>query len=90
MTTSEVLFSRPTSAAWGKATETLKTLVPEDVKADFAQVARRMGYASDSDALREIVMVFTYGPAMLRSVHVDRIDGVAQRMAGIGTTEVRS
>lgn len=86
-TDSQVSFSRPTTSGFGKCTETLKCLVPDETKTDFARVARERGYPSDSDCLRELVMAFTYGPEHLRRLHANRIDALAKSMAGIGTSE---
>ena len=82
-TVDPVAASRPTTAGFGKSTESLKTMVPLEVKEDFVRQARFLGYPSDSDALRELVMLFTYGPEQLRKVHTDRIDGVARNLAGV-------
>jgi len=83
---SEDSYSRPTTP-WGKATETIKTLVPCEVKEDFARKLRAAGYATESDALRELVILFTYGPGHMKRMHDQRIDRMAQSMAGI-TSEI--
>lgn len=82
---SQVMFSRPTTSGFGKCTETLKCLVPAELKEDFARRARLLGYPFDSDALRELVIAFTYGAGHLERLHVERIKRVAESMAGIGT-----
>jgi hypothetical protein len=79
------LAARPTSQGFGKCTATLKTLVPDEAKDDFVRRARELGYGSDSDALRELVFIFTYGADHLAKVHTDRINRVAGNMAAIGT-----
>lgn len=80
-----VMFSRPTTSGFGKCTAVLKTLVPDELKDDFARRARELGYPSDSDALRELVMVFTYGAGHLQKVHAERIRKMSENMAAIGT-----
>lgn len=82
---SQVVFSRPTTSGFGKCTETLKCLVPDEVKADFGRKSRELGYLSDSDALRELVIAFTYGAGHLQRLHAERVQRVADSMAGIGT-----
>lgn len=82
---SQVMFSRPTTSGFGKCTAVIKTLVPDEVKDDFAKRARELGYPSDSDALREAVMLFTYGVGYLQKVHAERIRRMAENMASIGT-----
>ncbi len=86
-TNSQVMFSRPTTSGFGKCTDTLKCLVPLEVKEDFARRARSLGYPSDSDALREIVIAFTYGAGHLERLHLERIKQVTASMARIGTPE---
>jgi len=62
------VFARPTTAAMaGKQTATLKTMVADEVKEDFARFARLRGYPSDSDCLRELVLTAVYGPDRCRS-----------------------
>jgi hypothetical protein len=84
ITGSAALAARPTSQGFGKCTAPLKTLVPDEAKDDFIRRARELGYGSDSDALRELVFIFTYGADHLAKVHTDRITRVAGNMAGIG------
>lgn len=81
------MFSRPTTSGWGKATETVKCLVSIEVKDAFTQKLRAMGYPSESDALRELIICFTFGKDHLVKVHADRIRKMAESMAGIGTGE---
>lgn len=66
-------FSRPTTGGWGKCTDTLKCLVPDDVKVEFIHKSRAMGYQSESDCLRELVMVFLRGQEAVAKLHADRI-----------------
>jgi hypothetical protein len=79
------LLSRPTSSVWGKATETVKCLVPFEVKEAFTQKVRSMGYPSESDAMRELIICFTFGSDHLVKVHADRIRKMSESMSGIGT-----
>lgn len=81
------LASRPTTSGFGKCTAPLKALVTDECKEDFARRARLLGYPSDSDCLRELIVIFTYGRDHLAKVHTDRIDAVARNMAEIGPTE---
>lgn len=37
-----VMFSRPTTSGFGKCTAVLKTLVPDELKDDFARRAREL------------------------------------------------
>lgn len=75
-------FSRPTSLpGWmGKCDAPLKTLVPGSVQDDFRALARSLGM-TDSDLLRELVMLRTYGPDRYARMQQDRI----RMVAGIGT-----
>jgi len=84
---SQPLLSRPTTSGWGKSTETIKCLVPIEVKEQFLRRQRELGYPSESDALRELCIVFAFGAEHLAKVHADRIRRLADSMAGIGTTE---
>jgi hypothetical protein len=59
--------------------------VPFEVKHAFHAKIRQLGYQSESDALRELVIVFTYGAAYLQKVHADRIQQVADSVSEIGT-----
>lgn len=80
------LLSRPTSAAMhGKQAATLKTSVTDEAKEAFARWWRERGYASESDCLRELVLVAVYGPEHLTDLHRQRIQSLVQRQAGIGT-----
>ncbi len=79
------LFSRPTTSGWGKCTETLKCLVPDEEKAAFVSKSRALGYGSESDCLRELVMVFLHGHEAMAKVHAERL----RLLAGIGQEPVR-
>lgn len=82
---SSALSARPTSSAiGGKCTERVSTLLPEQVDLDFKRWALESGYPSASDALRELVIVATYGAEYLTKLHADRVGRIAQNMAGIG------
>ncbi len=74
-------MSRPTTGGWGKCTSTMKTLVPDEIKDEFIRKSRSLGYASESDCLRELVMVFLRGHEEVARLHADRI----RMLAGIGT-----
>lgn len=66
-------FSRPVLTRLGNNTHPVKTLVPVDVKEDFARRARLAGYSGEGDCLRELVIAFTYGVDYLHKLHADRI-----------------
>lgn len=76
-------FSRPTTLGWGKATEPVKGMVPVEVKEPFARRWRELGYSSESDCVRELVVIFTFGSDFLQKLHAERIKRMADRMAGI-------
>ena len=82
--THDVALSMPTTSGWGKATETIKCLVPMEVKEQFLKRQRELGYPSESDALRELCIVFAFGSDYLTKVHVERIRQLTSSMAGIG------
>lgn len=82
---SGAVSARPTTTGFGKCTAPLKTLVPDEVKEAFVAASRELGYSSESDALRELVMMFTYGQEHLRKIHTNRIAAVAHNLSGIGT-----
>lgn len=80
------LLSRPTlSAIAGKQTATLKTSVTDEVKEQFTRWSREHGYATESDCLRELVLVTVYGPAYLTDLHRQRIASLVANRDGIGT-----
>lgn len=80
----QVRLSRPTTSGWGKATETIKCLVAPEVKEAFMRKQRELGYPSESDAMRELVICFAFGREYLTKVHAERIQRLAQTVAGIG------
>ena len=80
------MFSRPTSAALsGKQTATLKTMVTDEVADEFKKFARERGYASDSDCMRELILVAVFGPEYLTDIHRARIQSLVQHRATTGT-----
>jgi hypothetical protein len=68
----------------GKCTEPVKTLLPEDIKEELARKTRELGYGSESEYLRELVIVALRGREFLASLHADRLRGLAQNLPGIG------
>lgn len=84
-TDSQVMFSRSTGlpAALGKATEDLKCKVPGQVKEDFAAEARKLGL-TESEFLRDMVLVRLYGHEQVARMHADRL----KFAAGIGPQSV--
>ncbi len=78
---SQLCFSRSTGlpASMGKATEDLKCKVPGQVKEDFAALARRVG-STESELLRDMVMVRLYGHEQVARMHDERL----RFAAGIG------
>lgn len=81
-------FSRPTSSAFaGKQTCPLKTMVADTASDDFKKFARDRGYASDSDCLREIVLVAIYGFEHVADLHRARIASLVQQRPGTVPTE---
>ena len=79
------LFSRPTSTVLGgKQSATLKTSVSDEVHERFQAYARERGYQSDSDCLRELVLVALFGVEALADLHRRRIESLAQHKATTG------
>lgn len=78
-------LSRPTSAAWGKCTATIKTMVPDEFREDCTRFWRDKGYQSESDFVREALMVTVYGPEYLADLHRERIESLVRGGTGIGT-----
>lgn len=64
----------------GKATADIKAKFPEVVKEDFVRMSRELGFDSESDFLRDIVMHRLYGVEGMRSMFEDRL----RKVAGIG------
>lgn len=70
---------------FGKATETAKTLLPEQVKRDFSDKWRSDGWESEGEALRHLIAIYTYGPAHVESLHLQRIRGMSRHSSVTGT-----
>jgi hypothetical protein len=70
---------------FGKATDVAKTMLPEQVKRDFSDKWREAGFESESEALRHLIAIYTYGAAHIESLHLQRIRGMARHMAVTGT-----
>jgi hypothetical protein len=84
MTAGSPLAARPTTSAFGKCTEVLKTTVPDEIAAEAAAAARSGGYGSVSDWLREVVIVNLRGENFLIDLHRSRIKKLSQNSS---TTE---
>ena len=71
-------FSRSTGlpARMGKATEDVKTRLPAEVKLAFAQLAHSCGL-TESELLRDMVVLRLYGREAVLSMHQDRLRLVA-------------
>lgn len=81
-TKGDVSPSRPTSAALnGKFDVVVKTLLDDETADALRVFARRNGYGSVSDCLREMVMVHVFGEDFLISLHADRIAQLARNVA---------
>lgn len=79
-------FARPTTSGLaGKQTEPVKTLVSEDFKLALTQHWRRLGFASESDFLRECLMVAVLGEEAVVRMHSDRIRTAFGNRSEIGT-----
>ena len=61
----------------GKCTATAKTLIPDELKDDFIRKAKRAGYDGESDCLRDLIAVFTYGMKHVESMHLQRLHALA-------------
>ena len=77
----EAAFSRSTGLppSFGKATEALKTRVPDKVKEDFVRLAHQMG-TDESGLLREWILLGLYGKEGVKKLHTDRIEAVASTL----------
>ena len=79
------LFSRPTSTVLGgKQTATLKTNVSDEVHERFQAYARERGYQSDSDCLRELILVALFGVEAMADLHRRRIESLGQNRTSTG------
>ena len=63
------LFSRATSHPLGKCTEPLKTLLPEQLHADFSAIASLAGM-SNGEYLRDVVTEHVHGRLLLARLAV--------------------
>ncbi len=73
----EPLFSRPLcSNSFGKCTEEVKARIPYDIKEGFTRIAHDIGM-SESELLREMVMVKVLGLDMVRKIYEERLVKVA-------------
>lgn len=78
--------ARPTSsAAMGKQTVVLKTLVSDEFDEQFRRFARERGYGSTSDCLREIAICAVLGSDYLADLHRSRIESLGRNLSKIGT-----
>jgi hypothetical protein len=68
--------SRAATPAFGKCTEELKTVVPEDVKEEFTALAVINGQRP-SDYLRDLVLDHLYGRLHATRVRAGRGNGTA-------------
>lgn len=78
-------LSRPTSLGLGKCTASLRALVPEELKEEFVKRSRGMGYASESDCLRDLIALWLLGPEEIAKVQAERI----RRLTITGSEAVR-
>ncbi len=80
-------MSRPTSTVLGggKCTAVAKTLIPEQLKEDFGRKARELGYPGESECLRDLIALWTYGREHVERMQRSRLAA----LAGIGTEQVR-
>ena len=78
-------FARSTGlpASMGKATADLKCKVPDCVKDEFTRLAHILGL-SESELLRELVMLRLYGAEQVSRMHAERM----RLVAGTGPLEV--
>lgn len=75
-----MLSSRPaTTTPFGKCTEEVKARLPYEIKEGFSRIANEMGM-TESELLREMVMVKVLGIDVVRSMHEKRL----RLVAGIG------
>lgn len=86
----QVTLSRPIgSHLGGKQTQPVKTLVSDEFKDEITAFWRSKGYASESDFVREALIVSVHGHQFLTDLHRARIESLARSGSGIGTEEVR-
>jgi len=76
----EILMSRPgITSPFGKSTEEVKARIPFDIKEGFTRIAHEM-HMTESELLRELVMIRVLGFDMVKKLHEERLE----RVAGIG------
>lgn len=68
----------------GKCTEPVKTHVTFDFKDKLVRFWRERGYQSESDFVREALIVVVEGPKFLTDLHRDRIEALARNLSEIG------
>lgn len=86
----QAALSRPTSMPInGKQTATVKTLVSDDFKDTLTQFWKKRGYGSESDFVRELLIVTVHGPQYLTDLHRQRIEALVRSVDGIGTGAAR-
>ncbi len=68
-----------TSNPFGKCTEEVKARIPYEIKEGFQRIANEMGM-TESELLREMVMVKVLGLDMVAKIYQERL----ARVAGIG------
>jgi len=78
-------FSRSTGLppTLGKATEVLKTRVPDEVKFAFARLAHELGM-DESRLLRELILVRLYGREQVARMHAQHTALVAGTESYLG------
>jgi hypothetical protein len=74
---SDPVMSRNAGFGIGKVTETCKTLVTYELKEDFARKAREAGYAGESECLRDLIALWTYGVEHVESMHRRRMQALS-------------
>lgn len=82
---SATVFAR-TSASHplGKCTEAVKTFLPEEIKDELSRKSRELGYGSESEYVRELVIVALRGMEYLTSLHAERLERMSQNLTGKG------
>jgi hypothetical protein len=75
----------PSSSLGGSHTAVVKSLVSEDFKLDLSRFWRERGYASESDFVRELLVVTVYGPEFVTNLHRKRIESLVRNMSETST-----
>jgi hypothetical protein len=73
----------------GKQTQAVKTLVSDEFKDELTKFWRQQGYQSESDFIRELLIVTVHGPDYLTDLHAQRIRSLVRNTAGVGTERDR-